>query len=429
MRSRTPLTPFSSASLLLCYRVPALLHLRRPVGHGLGPVSVRPAAGELPGDLVTADQYVPLFSVPRSRAHLVLRPREHVRRPGAGTEASARPPSSARPSSGSTGIAWQARCPRGRDVRSSCRSREPAGGSCWYRRRASASVQAERYGWSWNGGTRELLWSRLFFVFFFFFLFFFFFFFIFFFFFLFFFFFFFFFHVVQAWSCLQHSAPAAKALPKRAWRAPAPSSPSPAPPAPPAPPCTTRTTVRRDVVFVFVVVVVVIVVVVVVELSVTGSSNAYRGRDKTYREAWPCAAEEIRTETHLRAPGNLRSRRRRPRWRVQDRRATSRPALRSPRGLRRVRRPRFVHRCQGAPDTIDRGSSTNRAPSFSLSDAKSTKSPLCVPNSHSIRFSHRICISSSTSCESLELLSVPLSDLLFLSTAQLFAMIRRASGA
>lgn len=116
------LTPFSSAALLLCYRGPALLHLRRPVGHGFGPVPVRPAAGELPGDLVATDQYVPLFSVPRDRAHpAVLRPRQHVRHTGA--RRSLLPPPSRRStsSSGSAGSAGQASRSRCRGVRPSDR--------------------------------------------------------------------------------------------------------------------------------------------------------------------------------------------------------------------------------------------------------------------------------------------------------------------
>lgn len=115
------LTPFSSAALLLCYRVPALLHLRRPVGHGLGPVPVRPAAGELPGDLVATDQYVPLFSVPRDRAHPAVL-RQHVRHTGARrtTPPPSRPSASSR-SPGGAGTTWQTGCPRRRGVRSSVR--------------------------------------------------------------------------------------------------------------------------------------------------------------------------------------------------------------------------------------------------------------------------------------------------------------------
>lgn len=119
------LTPFSSAALLLCYRGPALLHLRRPVGHGFGPVPVRPAAGELPGDLVATDQYVPLFSVPRDRAHpIVLRPRQHVRLTGARRPTPRPPPSRQSASSwlpGGAGNTRQSSRPRRRDVRSSDR--------------------------------------------------------------------------------------------------------------------------------------------------------------------------------------------------------------------------------------------------------------------------------------------------------------------
>ncbi|XP_046822581.1 uncharacterized protein LOC124425770 isoform X5 [Vespa crabro] len=99
-------------------RVSALLRLGRPIGYGLGPLSIRPAAGELPGDLVTADQYVSLFSVPRDRAHLVPRLRNTVRRTRTGTSPSARPSSSARSPSGGTGKASQAQRVRRRRERS-----------------------------------------------------------------------------------------------------------------------------------------------------------------------------------------------------------------------------------------------------------------------------------------------------------------------